>query len=134
MDLSKEEERIMKRRIPTGGLAGTAAPAAAGAAQQVVKTRAVVEAPKVAIRSPSGKVDRVRVDLVTPSNHAVVLWSLEVELNKGRLPMRRLMDEWRLRKPVWIDADLPVGLHPDGFSDVEFVGIDKVRLVDEASN
>jgi hypothetical protein len=123
MDLSKEEERLMRRRTPSGG----AAPGGA-------VTKKVVEAPKMAIRSPSGKADRVRVELVTPSNHANVLRSTEVELNKGRIPMRRLMDEWYMRKPIWVDADLPVGLHPDGFSDVEFVGIDKVRLIDEPSN
>lgn len=122
MDEKKEEERLMRRVRPATN------------DKSAGPKRILIEAPKVNIPTPGGTQGKVRVELVTKTNHANVLRSLEVTLNKGRIPIRHLMDQWHVRHPVWVDADLPVGQMPDGFSDLEFIGMDKVRLVDDANN
>ncbi|KAL6056350.1 hypothetical protein QOT17_016178 [Balamuthia mandrillaris] len=71
----------------------------------------------------------VTVQLVNSHNHAQVLHSQQVVLDKGRIPLRSLMSQWQFKEPViWVDADMPLGLMPDGYSDLTFAALPKVRL------
>ncbi len=96
------------------------------------QTKVVIAKPQVERLTPGGKKERALVEFVNSHNHNQVLQSEEVELEKGRIPLKSLMAKWRVKKPLWLDADIGLSAMPDGYSDCSFVGIDKIRIIDES--
>jgi len=49
-------------------------------------------------------------------------------LTNGFLPIREICQKFRIKDPVWHDADIDIGIKPDGLSDFGFSNIKIVRI------
>eukprot|EP01101_Sappina_pedata_P009648 TRINITY_DN5690_c0_g1_i1.p2 TRINITY_DN5690_c0_g1~~TRINITY_DN5690_c0_g1_i1.p2 ORF type:complete len:113 (+),score=54.88 TRINITY_DN5690_c0_g1_i1:20-358(+) len=72
--------------------------------------------------------DRVEVRLVNSVNNNVVMEKEVVELNKGRIPLKSLMEKWRITEPYWLDLDVEIACMPDGYSDCTFAGVKVITI------
>jgi len=48
--------------------------------------------------------------------------------NDNRLPLKAILHEWKITNPVWADVEQPIGVLPDGFSDMTFEGISHIKI------
>jgi len=48
--------------------------------------------------------------------------------SQDRLPLKAIMHEWKIRNVLWADVEQPIGLTPDGFSDMTFEGISHLKI------
>jgi len=69
------------------------------------------------------------VQLVNEHNHNVVLEKGEFKLNKGRIPIKDILALWKIKDPIWVDAEMEIGMTADGYSDFGFTSVKVVRIV-----
>lgn len=51
----------------------------------------------------------LEVRLVNSQNHSIVLAKETVSLTKGRIPLRDLMNKWKIKDPIWLDVRVDRG-------------------------
>jgi hypothetical protein len=72
--------------------------------------------------------DRLEVILVNNHNTETVLQREHFALNKGRIPIAEICKKWRIKDPIWVDIDEPIGTMPDGYSDTSFAGFKILKI------
>jgi len=76
---------------------------------------------------PVGYGKKVKVTLID-RNTEKPLQTHDWYCTENRLPLKAIMHEWKITNVVWADVGQPIGVHPDGYSDMTFEGISHLKI------